>query len=66
MEEKKFKIKVDGAPSIWYTYFQKGGNNMGKKKRKKIKKISLKDVSSWLELVIKLITIAILLKQLIG
>ena len=45
---------------------KKGGKNMGKKKRKRIKKISLKDVSSWLELVIKLITIAILLKQLIG
>ena len=39
---------------------------MGKKKRKRIKKISLQDVSSWLGLVIKLITIAILLKQLIG
>ena len=46
--------------------FRKEEKNMGKKKRKKIKKISLKDVSSWLELAIKLITIAILLKQLIG
>lgn len=63
---KKVKKRLTVHRQYDILIFRKEEKNMGKKKRKRIKKISLKDVSSWLELVIKLITIAILLKQLIG